>query len=184
MPVTERTYRMVALEDPEGHWELHRGRLREKPAMTASHNQTGVDLAFSILQQVDRREYTVRVASGRVKRADETYYVPDVLVVPTRLVIPQLGRTDQLEIYESPLPFVSEIWSPSPGGYDVDQKLPEYMKRGDLEIWRLHPYEHTVTAWRRQADDSYIETIFRGGVVRLHALPEVSVDLDALFAFA
>jgi len=181
MPVTERTYQMVALEDPEGQWELHRGRLREKPAMTASHNQAGVDLAFSILQQVDRREYTVRVDSGRVKRADETYYIPDVIVVPTRLVRPQLGRTDLLEVYESPLPFVSEIWSPSTGTYDVDEKLREYMKRGDLEIWRLHPYDRTVIAWQRQADGSYNETVYRGGIVRLHALPEVTIDLDALF---
>jgi len=182
MPLTERTYQMVALEDPEGKWELHRGRLREKPAMTASHNQTGVDLAFSILQQVDRREYTVRVDSGRAKRADETYYIPDVFVVPTRLVAPQLGRTDLLEIYEAALPFVAEIWSRATGNYDVDQKIPEYMNRGDQEIWRLHPYQRTVTAWRRQPDGSYVEIVYRGGLVRLHALPEVSIDLDALFA--
>ena len=56
------------------------------------------------------------------------------------------------------------------------------MKHGDLEIWLLHPYERTVTAWRRQPDGSYIETVFRGGVVQLHALPDVSVDLDSLFA--
>jgi Uma2 family endonuclease len=175
---------MVALEDPEGQWELHRGRLREKPAMTASHNQTGIDLAFSILLQVDRREFTVRVDSGRVKRADETYYIPDVFVVPTRLVLPQLGRTDLLEVYEAPLPFVAEIWSPSTGSYDVDAKLREYMRRGDLEIWRLHPYDRTVTAWRRQDDGSYDETIHRGGIVRLHALPDVSIDLYALFGRA
>jgi Uma2 family endonuclease len=181
MPVTARTYQMVALEDPEGRWELHRGRLREKPAMTASHNQAGIDLAFSILQQVDRREYTVRVDSGRAKRADETYYIPDVFVVPTRLVLPQLGRTDLLEVYESPLPFVSEIWSPSTGSYDVDKKIPEYMKRGDLEIWRLHPYERTVVAWQRQPDGSYTERVCRGGTVRLQALPNVVIDLDALF---
>ena len=181
MPVTERTYQMVALEDPEGQWELHRGRLREKPAMTASHNQSCVDLAFSILQQVDRREYTVRVNSGRTKRADETYYIPDVFVVPARLVAPQLGRTDMLEVYEAPLPFVAEAWSQSMGGYDVDQKLPEYVKRGDLEIWRLYPYERSVIAWRRQADGSYTQTVFRGGVVCLYALPNVSIDLDALF---
>jgi len=86
-----------------------------------------------------------------------------------------------LEVYEAPLPFVAEAWSQSMGGYDVDQKLPEYVKRGDLEIWRLYPYERSVIAWRRQADGSYTQTVFRGGVVRLYALPNVSIDLDALF---
>jgi Uma2 family endonuclease len=181
MPVTERTYELVALEDPEGSWELHCGRLREKPGMTASHNQIGIDLALSIMQQADRHEYTVRVDSARTKRSDETYYIPDVFVVPTRLVAPQLGRSDRLEIYEEPLPFVVEVWSPSTGDYDVDAKLPEYMKRGDYEIWRVHPYERTVTAWQRRADGSYDEIIFRGGTVHLHALPEVVIDLDKLW---
>jgi hypothetical protein len=114
--------------------------------MTASHNQAGIDLAFAIMQQLDRSEYTVRVDSARAKRSHETYDIPDVLVVPTRLVAPQLGRTDTLEVYEEPLPLVAEIRSPT------------------------------------QENGSYTETISRGGVVRLHALPYVIIDLDALFA--
>lgn len=182
MSVTERTYERVALEDPEGQWELHRGQLREKPGMTAAHNQLGVDLAFTVMRQLDRDEYTVRIDSARAKRSDETYYIPDVFVVSTRLVGAQLGTTDRLEIYEEPLPFVAEIWSRTTGGYDVDAKIPEYRNRGDTEIWRLHPYERTVTAWRRQADGSYTESVHHGGTVRLHALPDVTIDIDALFA--
>jgi Uma2 family endonuclease len=184
MAVTERTFRIVALEDPEGHWELDRGRLREKPGMTASHNQLGFDLGVAITLQLDRREYRVRVDSARAKRSDETYYIPDVFVVPMRLVAPQLGRSDQLEIYEEPLPFVAEIWSPSTGGYDAAAKIPEYMKRGDLEIWLVHPYERTVIARQRQRDGSYHETVLQRGTVRLHALPEVAIDLDTLWELA
>jgi Uma2 family endonuclease len=55
----------------------------------------------------------------------------------------------ELEIYDEPLPLVAEVWSPSTGGYDVLAKLPEYRRRGDTEIWLLHPYERTLTAWRR-----------------------------------
>ena len=44
MPVTERTYRQVVLEDPEGQWELHRGRLREMPSTTFAQNGTMVRL--------------------------------------------------------------------------------------------------------------------------------------------
>jgi Uma2 family endonuclease len=75
-----------------------------------------------------------------------------------------------------------EIWPRSTGDYDVEEKLPEYQRRGDLEIWRLHPYERTLTAWRRQPDGSYTETIYTGGVVHPVALPGVAIDLDALFA--
>ncbi len=37
------------------------------------------------------------------------------------------------------------------GRVDVESKLPDYRRRGDLEVWRIHPYERTLTAWRRCA---------------------------------
>jgi Uma2 family endonuclease len=88
-----------------------------------------------------------------------------------------------LEIRTQPMPFVAEVWSPSTGGYDVDTKVPEYLRRGDLEVWRLHPYERTVQARRRQPDGSYTEESLAGGTVSLVALAGVVVDLDRLFAF-
>ena len=84
-------------------------------------------------------------------------------------------------IFSDPLPLVVEVWSPSTGDYDVDAKLPVYQQRGDLEIWRIHPYERTLTAWRRQPDGSYQETIHREGMVKPAALPGVAIDLGALF---
>jgi len=76
---------------------------------------------------------------------------------------------------------VVEVWSPSTGDYDVDAKLPEYHRRGDQEIWRIHPYERMLTAWRRQPDGSYTETVYTGGVVHPLAFPVVAIDLDTLF---
>lgn len=85
MPVTAETYRRVALEDPEGHWELYHGQLREKPAMSFRHNDSMVELGYQIRPQLDPSQYRVRVNAGRVKRTDESYYVPDVMVFPTSL---------------------------------------------------------------------------------------------------
>ena len=73
-----------------------------------------------------------------------------------------------------------EVWSPSTGDYDVDAKLPVYQQRGDLEIWRIHPYERTLTTWRRQPDGSYEETLHRDGTITPVALPGVTIDLGAL----
>jgi len=80
-------------------------------------------------------------------------------------------------------PFVSEIWSHSTGEYDIEEKLPGYRECGDREIWRLHPFDKDVTAWRRRPDGSYEESVFRAGVVELHALAGVYIDLDELFDF-
>ena len=67
------------------------------------------------------------------------------------------------------------------GRYDIDAKIPGYQARGDAEIWRLHPFARTLTMWRHQPDGTYTETMVRGGTVRLHALPDVVIDVDQLF---
>ncbi len=74
-----------------------------------------------------------------------------------------------------------EVWSPSTGGCDVDTKLPEYRARGDQEVWRVHPYQRTLTTWRLRPDDTYDETVYREGVVRSASLPGVAIDLATLF---
>ncbi len=59
---------------------------------------------------------------------------------------------------------------------------PEGHRRGDTEIWLIHPYERTLTAWRRQPDGTYAETVYRGGPVQPATLPDVTIGLDTLFA--
>ena len=180
--VSEAAYLQIALDDPDTPWKLHHGQLREKPAMTCDHNWDMVKLGHMLLSQLDWNEFQVRVNAGRVSRPTTTYYIPAVFVLPTKLTEPLRGRADLLDAYAVPLPLVVEVWSRSIGNYDVNEKLDEYRRRGDLETWRLHPYERTLTAWRRQADGSYEEALYQGGVVRPTALPGVAIDLDALFA--
>ena len=121
------------------------------------------------------------VVAGHVRLPTQAYYIPDVFVIPIELQEALWGR-GVLESYDAPLPLVVEIWSPSTGGYGVETKLREYQRRGDIEIWRLHPYEHTLIAWRRQPDGGYVETSYAGGIVHPIALPNVTVDLDTLFS--
>ncbi len=92
-------------------------------------------------------------------------------------------RKAPLQVLLVPAPAISESEQepPSPGEYDVDTKVREYQRRGDLEIWRIHPYERTLTAWRRQPDGSYTASTYGGGIVHPVALPNVAIDLDALF---
>ena len=183
MVVSTKTYEQVALEDPDGQWELDRGRLRQKPGMTNEHNSAMRTLVEELHAQLDRKEYAVDMNATRLRVSTGSFYIPDVTVIPRALVRKareRLGR-DRLEVYEEPMPLVVEVWSLSTGDYDVETKLREYKLRGGAEIWRLHPYEHTLTAWRLQPDGSYTETLYRGGIVVPIALPNVSIDLDALF---
>jgi len=182
IPVGEESYVRIVLDAPDTRWELHNGLLVEKPGMSFQHHDVSFYLGHQLAQHLDRAQFRVRVNGGRLRRSGSTYLVPDVMVIPTAVLGPEMNRPDVLETYDVPLPFVAEVWSPSTGRYDVNTKLPTYRLRGDLEIWRVQPFERTVTVWRRQEDGSYEDMRFTGGKVRLHALPSVVIDLDALFA--
>jgi Uma2 family endonuclease len=182
MPVSEQTYERVALEDPEGHWELHAcGHLLRKPLMTAEYYSVSRTLLHALAAQVDHTKYVVDKDGPRLRIPSGRYYIPDVCVLPLAYLKELRRRPRSFEVYRDPMPLVVEVWSPSTGDYDVDDKLEEYKARGDLEIWRIHPYERTLTAWRLQPDGAYAEHLYTDGTVQPASLPNVTITLAELF---
>lgn len=181
MPVSAATYERVALEDPEGKWELVCGHLRRKPLMTTEHAMIPRRLQYSLFEQLEKGTFIVDTNAARLRISTGSYYVPDLAVIPRAMVERLLARPGTFEVYDDPVPFVMEVWSPSTGDYDVAGKLPEYRLRGDAVIWFPHPYERTLRAWERQPDGGYRESTHRTGLMPIPSLPAVVIDLDALF---
>ena len=180
--MSEEAYREFALSEPEGKWELVRGRLREKPAVTVAHSRVIITLVRLLLQQLDPSYFLVSFGLARLRVSADTYYVPDVVIIPTGMMV-KLGENPRaLDAYPEPMPLVVEAWSPSTGNRDIETKLPDYQQRGDAEIWYVHPYERTLTVWRRLPNGEYAETIYREAIVRPASLPHVAISLDELFA--
>ena len=178
--MTEHNYEQFVLSGVEGTWEIHDVRLVEKPGRSFRRGELPMLLGQLLISQPDPLDFGV-MTELRVRRPTETVFVPDLMAVPTAYSAAIRDRP-VLAVFSEPLPLVVEVWSPSTGDYDVDTKIPVYMEQGDLEIWRLHPYERTLTRWVRQADGAYVEMIHQGGIVSLTALPGVEIDLDRLFA--
>lgn len=178
--INEAEYTQIVLSDREHQWELVEGQLREKPGMSWEHVNIVSRLNVLLQLQLDWAQYRV-LPEARVRRPAATIFLPDLLVVPTAFGEPFRERPGTLVIFPGPLPLVAEVWSASTGNYDVDTKLPVYMQRGDLEIWRIHPYERTLTAWVRQPDGSYAETVYREGAINPSVLPGVTISLAELF---
>ncbi len=178
--ISEREYQNLALNDPDRSWELWDGLLMEKPPMSRRHDDMAFFLGFLLQSQLDRAEFRVNVNGGKTRYTARNFFEPDVIVIPAALVQPFADDPYMFNAYDEPLPLVVEIWSPSTGNYDIAAKLPLYRQRGDREVFFIHPYERTLTAWRKQPDGSYRETVYRGGIVPVLSLPGVSIDFDAL----
>ncbi len=179
--VTEAEYEQLVWADPDHTWELVDGRLQEKPGMTFEHGDTALELAYLLRGQLDRRQFRIAINDWRLRWPAATILIPDLVVVPIAMTDQFRGQPGRLVMYSQPLPLVVEIWSRSTGDYDVEVKIPIYQQRGDLEIWRIHPYERTLTAWHRQPDGTYTETVHREGTVTPATLPGVKIDLAELF---
>jgi Putative restriction endonuclease len=182
VPISEATYRRVALEDPDGNWELHGGRLRPRSSGTFGHNKVVSSLGFAVLDQLPRDRYDARMNAGRLRRSASDIYVPDFMVIPIELTRSYFDRPHDLEVYDAPVALVAEVCDAAIAEDAADDKLPGYRERGDREIWRLHPFERTLIVWRRQPGGNYEETTCLGGMVGIASLPGVTIDLDALFA--
>jgi Uma2 family endonuclease len=182
IPVSEETYVRLALDDPDTRWELHDGLLVEKPGMSITHLDVMALLGHLLAQQLDIRLFRVLTNDGRLRRTSRNYFIPDVSVVSAELIRQlRIAQPRGLGVFDEPLLFVAEGWSPSTGRYDARIKIPTYQLRGDQEIWRVHPFERTVTAWRRRPDGDCDQIEFTSGKVQLHALPQVIIDLDVMF---
>jgi Uma2 family endonuclease len=180
MKVSEQQYLQLVMDDPENRWELIDGEPVCRPAMTSKHEDITAYLGGYLIAQLDRREFRVRIAGSRVRYSESNYFIPDVFVTPTSLVLPQEDVVAP-EAFRQPLPLVVEVWSPSTGRRDLELKLQRYREQGHAEIWFIHPFDRTLTAWRLQSDGTYSEKVFTNGIIQLDALPGVTIDLDLLF---
>jgi Uma2 family endonuclease len=178
MQITERTFEDIVLANPGRKLEMYEGQVREKPQMSIGHIRMEAKLFLQLATQWKGSAFEVRMSRAPVRRSARNYSLPDAYVVPRH---PRGVPLQRFEEFADPLPYVAEIWSPSTGAYDIDEKLPGYRDRGDREIWRLHPLEPRVRACRGRPNGSYEQLEFESGAVELHALRGVFVDLDDLF---
>ncbi len=130
MVLSAETYRRIVSEDTNGTWELVDGRLREKPALSFQHHDTSFFLGFLLQGQLDRASFRVHVNGSRLERNERNYFVPDIAVIPVELFGPLQAIPNALNLYVQPLPLVVEVWSPSTGTYDGDEKSHNTWREG------------------------------------------------------
>lgn len=180
MPVSEMTYRALAAEDFESGWELVCGQLRRKPGMTMEHNHVAWNLGFELQKHLPLDDFSVRVNQARLRTPSGDHYVPDVAVIPSSAMASRFGLTE-VETYFEAVPLVVEIWSPSTGARDKNEKLAGYQSRGDAEIWLIDPIDRSATVYTREPAGDYVQRAVTRGSITPTALPRARVTLAAMF---
>ena len=112
-PMSEEAYRRFALGDPQGQWELYRGQLREKPGMSVEHGDV-MDAPGRRCSTINSTE-TSFVSEPTMRACGDpldTYYVPDIAVIPTAVVQALRERPGSLDAYPIRYPWSSRFGRP------------------------------------------------------------------------
>lgn len=109
----------------------------------------------------------------------ETVVQPDIVVVYDREKLDDRGCRGAPD-------WIIEILSPATAVKDLKVKHALYERHGVRELWFVHPMDRTVMVCALGADKAYGRPRFFGpqDKVRSEVLPELEIDLKAVFAAA
>lgn len=165
-------------EDDGKRYEIIAGELIVSAAPIREHQTLAYRFTLLFGHQVDDRDLgRVYFAPVDVKFTDEDIVEPDVLFI----------RKDRLHLYRGNTMYgapdiVLEIHSPSSKNRDKRDKFRLYEKGGVPEYWQADPIGRTLAIFWLNAAGQYEQIEPVNGVFRSRVLPELAIDVAALFA--
>jgi Uma2 family endonuclease len=182
LAISFRTYAQLALEDAEGRWELVGGSSRRKPPESFQHGAVIDGLVEQLIPQLHGTLFRMSINHARIMIDPDHILVPDLMVVPRAISARAVKeRPNALEAYHTSLPLVIDVWSPATAEFNVEARIPEYRRANAEEIWLVHPAARAITTWVRRASGAYEEVIRAGGILNAARVPDLALDINALF---
>ena len=171
-PYRRRDY--MALPD-EPRCELLYGRFYLSASPLAVH-QIIVGQLFRLFADVaDRTDAVAMVAPMDVHLVDHSVVQPDVIFISKQ-------RRDFIENWvEGPPDLLVEVLSPGTASRDRVYKLNLYREHGVGEYWVVDPKQRRISFLVRE-DEDFVERTPDGSNYRSVAVPEIELDMDALWA--
>jgi Uma2 family endonuclease len=165
----------VGIFAPDERVELIEGEIVERAPIGSKHSGMVTLLNQLLVRSVGERALISVQNPVRLSNISEPE--PDFAVLKTRA-----------DYYQSAIPrpedvlLVVEVAEASLA-YDRKVKLPLYAVRGIPEVWIIDVVNRMFSMYSEPTSGTYAkaETTDRPGVVRLAALPDVTVDLTRLF---
>ena len=171
-PYRRRDY--MALPD-EPRCELIRGRFYLSPSPIVLHQFIVGYLNRLFFDVADRTGGTAIVAPMDVHLADHSVVQPDVIYVS-----PEHDEIVQ-DWMEGAPDLVVEVLSPSTASRDRIHKLDLYAAAGVREYWIVDPRQRRITFLVHDGE-GFAERAPEGASYRTPAVPEITLDIDELWA--
>ncbi len=171
-PYRRRDY--ITLPD-EPRCELLYGRFYLSPSPLVVH-QIIVGYLHRLFYDVAERTAGVTlVAPMDVHLVDHSVVQPDVIFISKQ-------RRDLIESWvEGPPDLLVEVLSPGTASRDRVYKLNLYREHGVGEYWVVDPRQRRISFLVRE-DEDFVERTPEGSSYRSAAVPEIELDMDALWA--
>ena len=161
--------RGIILEDER--FELIGGEVVPMSPKGARHETVRTELAFQMTRQAPD---TLRVAAEvQFNLTDDTYTVPDLLVYPATIKVPNVRGASALLVVEV---------ADSSLAYDLDTKASLYAGHGVREYWVVNAKTLNTRVHRQPADAGYRDVIEVAANQQLvpQAAPELAITLADL----
>ncbi|MBW3631438.1 MAG: Uma2 family endonuclease [Chloroflexi bacterium] len=158
--------------------ELIEGEIVVTPAPAPLHQVIAHRLAVMLDQAIDLADFGVIMQSPlKVFFEDHTVVQPDLAVLLR-------NRMDQFgpQKVEGAPSLAVEILSPSTSARDQGVKRELYARHGVPEYWLDDPEAQTITIFSNPQGDQYQRETVTSATAVSATIPELSVDLKALFA--
>jgi Uma2 family endonuclease len=181
MTIATRRYTHKDLDDtPDDgkRYEIIGGELIVSAAPVRPHQKLLYRFTRLVGDHVDERGFgEVYFAPVDVEFSEEDVVQPDLLFL----------RADRLDIYQGntvygPPDVVLEIHSPSSSARDKTDKFALYERGGVREYWQADPAGRTLTIHWLNESGRYERVEPVDGVLRSRVLPDLRIDVAALFA--
>ena len=164
--------------DRPGYWILVRGVPIPSPSPSRKHQAVSLRFQLLLVDAVLRPGLgEVYDAPFDVKLREDTVYQPDLLVVLRE----HADRLRETHVEGAP-DLIVEVLSPSTAHLDLWQKRYDYAQAGVREYWIADPDTRRVELYVLEGERLVLAETAQGqGRLRSRLLPDLEVDLEALF---
>jgi Uma2 family endonuclease len=182
--------RLISYEDsltmPENRFEeIVHGESRIMPPPTRRHVNVVEKLGAMLRLLLDAREFTVLIAGAGlgIERDPLTYRIPDLMVFRTEVLRQDEASAAENDPYIWTTPeLLVECLSPSNRKGAVRELLADYAQIAVPEVWLLDPLLPLFTSYRYESSELREWQSLDHGEVTPLLLPNVTVDLNELWA--